>query len=50
MPEPAALDTATLRELVTAISRVRFGEVQVKIHDSRIVEICTTEKHRLPRE
>jgi len=35
-----------LRELVTAIRRIRYGSVVVTIHDGRIVEVNKTERIR----
>ncbi len=50
MPEtPAVPDEELVRELVAAIRSVRYGQVQVTIHDARVVEICTTERVRLPK-
>jgi hypothetical protein len=36
-----------LRQVVKAIRSVRFGQVQIIIQDSRVVQIDTTEKVRL---
>ena len=36
-----------VREIVRAISSVRYGQVQIIIQDSRVVQIDKTEKIRL---
>ncbi len=36
-----------VRQVVKAIRSVRFGQVQIIIQDSRVVQIDTTEKIRL---
>ncbi len=36
-----------VRQIIEAISSVRFGQVQIIIQDSRVVQIDKTEKVRL---
>ena len=40
-------DEEVVRQVVKAIRSVRFGQVQIIIQDSRVVQIDTTEKIRL---
>ena len=40
-------DAAIVQEILRAIRRVRYGQVQIIIQDSRVVQIDTTEKLRL---
>ena len=45
LPEPAR---ATLEQLIMeAVRAIRFGSVEITIHDSRVVQIERTEKLRL---
>ena len=48
-PAPAgrAEEPEVLRQIVEAIRSVRYGQVQIIIQDSRVVQIDTTEKVRL---
>lgn len=48
-PAPAgpAEEPEVLRRIVDAIRSVRYGQVQIIIQDSRVVQIDTTEKVRL---
>jgi hypothetical protein len=44
------LDATELREAVTAAARgLRYGSIEVVIHDARIVQIIRTEKRRIVR-
>ncbi len=45
--ESRAVSASIVQEIVRAISRVRHGQVQIIIQDSRVVQIDTTEKLRL---
>jgi hypothetical protein len=36
-----------LREIARAIRSIKYGQIQVTVHDQRVVEIATTEKRRL---
>ena len=47
-PEPDPADEL-LRRIVSAISGVRFGSVEVVIQDSRVVQIERKEKFRFDR-
>lgn len=40
-------DPEVLRRIAEAIQSVRYGQVQIIIQDSRVVQIDTTEKVRL---
>jgi len=40
-------DREVLRRILEAIRSVRYGQVQIIIQDSRVVQIDTTEKVRL---
>jgi hypothetical protein len=42
-----AVSATVVQEVVRAIGRVRHGQVQIIIQDSRVVQIDTTEKLRL---
>ena len=48
-PAPAgrAEDPEVLRRIVDAIRSIQYGQVQIIIQDSRVVQIDTTEKVRL---
>jgi hypothetical protein len=39
---------AVLEEVKTAIAGIRFGSVEIVIHDSKVVLITRTEKIKLP--
>jgi len=48
-PQPAPLDRKTTRfeeDVIQAIRGIRFGSVEVIIHDSRVVQIERKEKLR----
>ena len=45
--ESGAVSATVVQEIVRAIRRVRHGQVQIIIQDSRVVQIDTTEKLRL---
>lgn len=42
-----AEDPEVVRRILDAIRSVRFGQVQIIIHDSRVVQIDTAEEMRL---
>lgn len=46
----ASEPTEAEREVLRAIRAVRFGAVEVTIHESRIVQVERTEKVRLPQK
>lgn len=51
--EASVLDRRTTRavqEVLKAIATVRYGSVEVVIHDSRVVQIVRTEKLRPDKE
>jgi len=41
-------DGEIVRQIIEAVRSVRFGQVQIIIQDSRVVQIDKTEKFRLP--
>jgi len=45
--QPSIVSEATLLQIAEAIEGVRFGSVQITIHDARIVQIEATQKIRL---
>ena len=45
----AGLDVRTLREIAGAIRGIRYGSVEIVIHDSRVVQVERREKVRLER-
>ena len=45
--KPATGGGDLVRQILTAIQGVRYGQVQIIIQDSRVVQIDTTEKLRL---
>jgi hypothetical protein len=45
--ENRTVSATVVQEVVRAIGRVRHGQVQIIIQDSRVVQIDTTEKLRL---
>jgi hypothetical protein len=46
----AATDDATVLEsIVAALRGVRFGSVEIIVHDGRVVQIIRTEKLRVER-
>ena len=51
MPEPSVLNSASAPEWVAVVRKaagsVRFGYIQIKIHDGEVVQIEATEKYRL---
>lgn len=49
---PRSLDTpaddaSLLREIHTALRNLRYGSVEITVHDSRVVQIERKEKYRL---
>lgn len=44
------LSPALLREIAKAIRTIRYGSVQIIIHDARVVQIEKAEKIRLPQD
>ncbi|MBI3996657.1 MAG: YezD family protein [Candidatus Omnitrophica bacterium] len=45
--QPSVVSEATLLQIAEAIEGVRFGSVQITIHDARVVQIEATQKIRL---
>lgn len=46
-PQPVPADALPIEEIREAVSKIRYGTVQLIIQDGRIVQIDTTEKKRL---
>jgi hypothetical protein len=46
-PSAAGSDTAALPEILRALQRLRYGAVEITVHDGRIVQIERREKIRL---
>ena len=38
------------REILQAVREVRFGAVEIVVHDGRVIEIRQTKKVRIPSE
>jgi hypothetical protein len=49
---PSTKSTQALpeREILQAVREVRFGTVEIVVHDGRVMEIRQTKKVRLPSE
>jgi len=45
-PLPPAVPARVLEALGEAIARLRFGVVQLTVHEGRVVQLDVTEKHR----
>jgi hypothetical protein len=45
----ASADAGLLKEIVGAIEGIRYGSVEIVIHDSRVVQVERREKVRLPK-
>lgn len=48
MKEHSVLSEEILRNLEEAVSSIRFGTVQITIHDGRVVQLEKSEKVRFP--
>lgn len=48
--QPAPTDAEILARIQQALQGLRYGELQITVHDSRVVQIERTEKWRLPGE
>ena len=46
-PSAAALH-APLDTVVEALSRIRYGAIQLTVHDGRLVQVDVTERRRFP--
>ncbi|HEV7800613.1 MAG TPA: YezD family protein [Burkholderiales bacterium] len=44
-----ALPDGVERQILTAITGIRYGSVVIAIQDGRVVQIEATEKHRIAR-
>lgn len=47
-PEPhdPALPARVLDALAQAVANLRFGQVQLTVHDGKVVQLDVTERHR----
>lgn len=44
------VDDATIKEIIEALNSLKYGEVVITVHNSKIVQIDKTEKKRFDRE
>ena len=44
--EKKNIDPKIIEEVIEAIEQTKFGEVVIKVHDSKVVQIEKTEKKR----
>ena len=51
-PSPSAKSTQAVpeREILQAVREVRFGTVEIVVHEGRVMEIRQTKKVRIPSE
>ena len=47
-PSSAPVSPAVLRQIEQAVRSIRYGTVQVTVHDARVVQIEKLEKLRIP--
>jgi len=45
-PKGSIINDAIIKEIAVAVAGLKFGEITIKIHDSKIIQIETTEKLR----
>ena len=45
--DTSAADASLLREIQNALRDLRYGSVEITVHDSRVVQIERKEKYRL---
>jgi hypothetical protein len=50
MTRPLIANESLLRELAAALEGMRYGSVEIVVHDSRVVQIERREKMRLTPE
>lgn len=43
-------DEEVLRQIVTAIKKIRFGSIEIVVHDSKVVQIESREKIRFDKK
>lgn len=48
MSEKVTVDETKLRLIAEALSQLRFGELQITVHEGKIVQINRVEKKRFP--
>ncbi|GIN20916.1 MAG TPA: DUF2292 domain-containing protein [Bacillus bacterium] len=48
MVDKTKVDNEKLRLIVEALSKLRFGELQITVHEGKIVQINRIEKQRFP--
>ena len=44
------LEEETMREILRAVRTIKYGTIQLSIHEGRVVQIDKTEKVRLQRD
>jgi hypothetical protein len=49
-PVPPKLPNAVVERIAAVIAEVRYGTVEITIHDGRVVQILRKERFRLPSE
>lgn len=47
--KPAVVNAEVIREIVAAITSLRFGAVEITVHDARVTQIERREKIRFDR-
>ena len=45
-PKGSIINDAIIKEIAEAVTGLRFGEIVIKVHDSKIIQIEKTEKVR----
>jgi len=45
-PHAPALPVKVLDALATAVANLRFGQIQLTVHDGKVVQLDVTERHR----
>lgn len=46
--DPASKSETALDSVKAALSSLRFGAIQLTIHEGRVVQLDVTERHRFP--
>jgi hypothetical protein len=49
-PIPPKLPSAVVQRIAAVIAEVRYGTVEITIHDGRVVQIQRKERFRFPAE
>ena len=45
-PKGSIINDAIIKEIAEAVAGLKFGEIMIKVHDSKIIQIEKTEKVR----